>query len=221
MSDSVYQSYQSLVRDTTIHNVTLLSTDYLNHFNEVVMLLEIVPDMPEMFEDVKDWQPKTYQEHFRDSQFTSRDLAVEAFDFSPPEYREPFDQVIEQLNTMIVGAIVAIDAVISVDDAERLALAVNDIAMALRSRIDRAGAIINGSADRIDQDGVDAIFGDDATDQAIDGLGGPAAPQLCRSAGGDFPIAQIDIEVPLDVALAFSREVADILDRVVERHRVG
>lgn len=217
MSDSVYQSYQTLVQDTTIHNVTLLSTDYLNHFNEVVMLLEIVPDMPEMFEDVKEWQPKTYQEHFRDSLFTSRDLAVEAYEFSPPEFREPFDQLIEQLNAMVVGAIEPIDAVIATGDAERMALTVAEITMALRTRIDRAGAIINGSAERVDQEGVDAIFDDSPADQAVAGPDTPAVLQSCRSAGNVFPAEQADLDVPLDVALAFLRCVAEVLGGTAER----
>ena len=36
---------------------TFLATDYLNHFNEVVMLLGMLGDMPEMFEDIAAWRP--------------------------------------------------------------------------------------------------------------------------------------------------------------------
>jgi muramoyltetrapeptide carboxypeptidase LdcA involved in peptidoglycan recycling len=37
---------------TNINSVTLLATDYLNHFNEVIILIEMVADMPDMIEDV-------------------------------------------------------------------------------------------------------------------------------------------------------------------------
>ena len=30
-----------------VHPVTGLATDYLNHYNEIVMLLDLVPSMPE------------------------------------------------------------------------------------------------------------------------------------------------------------------------------
>ncbi|HEY5598367.1 MAG TPA: hypothetical protein VIK47_06140, partial [Kiloniellales bacterium] len=56
-----------LVRGKNIHEDTLLATDYLNHFNEVIMLIGMIPDMPECLRDAQAWQPKSYEEHFRDS----------------------------------------------------------------------------------------------------------------------------------------------------------
>ena len=56
---------------------TGLATDYLNHFNEAVMLLEMIPDMPECVEDFLQWQPLSYAEHFIASNFMARDLAIE------------------------------------------------------------------------------------------------------------------------------------------------
>src|SRR3546814_196200 len=45
------RTYRRLVRGTNINATSLLATDYLNHFNEVVMVLELVPDMPERSEE--------------------------------------------------------------------------------------------------------------------------------------------------------------------------
>ncbi len=156
MVESMYETFKGLVKDTTINGVTLLSTDYLNHFNEAVMLLDMVPDMPKMLDDVKEWQPKSYEEHFTDSQFKAREVAIEAFAWSPAQYRGPFNAVVEGLNETIAAAVPAIEAVIA--DSGRLALVVQEIAMALREKIDHAGAIINGNMARVDQDGVDAIL---------------------------------------------------------------
>ena len=58
------KTYRLLVRGTNINETSLLATDYLNHFNEVVMLLELIPDMPDMLEEVEEWKPATYIEHF-------------------------------------------------------------------------------------------------------------------------------------------------------------
>jgi hypothetical protein len=203
----MYETFRSLVKDTTINDVTLLSTDYLNHFNEAVMLLDMIPDMPEMLDEVKDWRPKNYQEHFNDSQFKARAVAIEAFAWSPRQYRAPFDAVVETLNETIAAAVPAIDAVIS--DSGRLSLVVQEVTMALRGAIDRAGAIINGAMARVDQDGVDAIL--DIDQEAVDaifhgpGYAAPTVPEIPED-GGE-PIAAWVRPAP-GVALAFSRGVA-------------
>ena len=59
-----FKRYQERVRGTNISEQTLLATDYLNHFNEIVMLLEMLADIPECFEDAKAWAPKSYPDHF-------------------------------------------------------------------------------------------------------------------------------------------------------------
>jgi hypothetical protein len=45
------------LRAANINPRTGLATDYLNHFNEAIMLLEMIPDMPECAEDFLGWQP--------------------------------------------------------------------------------------------------------------------------------------------------------------------
>src|ERR1700759_705528 len=63
-----------------INPKTGLATDYLNHFNEAIMLLEMIPDMPDCFEDFLGWQPLSYREHFTASNFKARDLAIESYE---------------------------------------------------------------------------------------------------------------------------------------------
>ena len=64
------------LRAANINPRTGLATDYLNHFNEAIMLLEMVPDMPECAEDFLTWRPLSYAEHFWASNFKARDLAI-------------------------------------------------------------------------------------------------------------------------------------------------
>jgi hypothetical protein len=45
-----YQALCARAKGTTINSQTLLATDYLNHFNEVVMLFEMIADMPDMMD---------------------------------------------------------------------------------------------------------------------------------------------------------------------------
>ena len=81
------RTYRRLVKGTNINETSLLATDY-QIINEIVMILELVPDMPEMIEDAQDWKPATYIEHFEASTFSDKDLAVWAYENAPPEYIE-------------------------------------------------------------------------------------------------------------------------------------
>ncbi len=49
------ESLRARLEGTNINPNTFLATDYLNHFNEMVMFLEMIPDMPDMLEEAKAW----------------------------------------------------------------------------------------------------------------------------------------------------------------------
>jgi hypothetical protein len=85
---------------------TGLATDYLNHFNEAIMLLEMIPDMPECAEDFLSWQPLSYREHFMASHFKARDLAIEAYDSADTTVRVEFDNITAAMTSILtaVGA---------------------------------------------------------------------------------------------------------------------
>lgn len=130
--------------DTNISPETLLATDYLNHFNEVVMLLDLVADMPDCRDDLADWEPRSYPEHFRHSGFAHRDLAIAAWDHVEPERRRALESVVERLNAGILRIIARINADLA--DAAEIAAA----SRALHCLLDQASGIINGTA-RVDQ----------------------------------------------------------------------
>ncbi|MEM6381164.1 MAG: hypothetical protein AAF739_00685 [Pseudomonadota bacterium] len=130
-----------------INPASFLATDYLNHFNEVVMLIEMVADMPDMAEDVLEWEPRSYCEHFKQSVFADKDLAVLAYTQAPDEPRTRFEAVVDELNGWI-GEMQILLSGLSPD--EPLDPAVSDrltsiIAGEIRPAIDRASAIINGT----------------------------------------------------------------------------
>jgi hypothetical protein len=81
------------LRAANINPRTGLATDYLNHFNEAIMLLEMVPAMPECAEDFLTWYPLSYREHFMASNFKARDLAIEAYDSADASIRTEFDNI--------------------------------------------------------------------------------------------------------------------------------
>lgn len=144
---------------SNVNDQTLLATDYLNHFNEVVMLLEMVPDMPDMLDDVKAWKPKTYQDHFRSSTIADRELAVEAYDHVPKRYREPFDTTVEQINRLIVTTIERLEQDIGLGNPELLRANAKTLSHVIQRLMDMAGSIIHGSQKTMGQNDIDAMLG--------------------------------------------------------------
>jgi len=94
------------LKAANINPRTGLATDYLNHFNEAIMLLEMVPDMPECAEDFLAWSPLSYAEHFVASNFKDRDLAIEAYEMAEPAIRSEFDKLTDNMTSILsaVGA---------------------------------------------------------------------------------------------------------------------
>lgn len=139
------------LRDANINPRTGLATDYLNHFNEAIMLLEMIPDIPECFEDFLGWQPMSYREHFAASNFKARDLAISAYDSSDPAVRAEFDNITATMTSILttVG-----DAMRRVRHDETRTILAEQAAGWVKPLVTLAGSMINGSssdADDIDQ----------------------------------------------------------------------
>ena len=80
------EEFRASLEGTCISAQTFLANDYLNNFNEVVMLLEMVPDMPDVLEDLKEWTPVTYRQHFEASGLSENQLAIEAYERAPTAF---------------------------------------------------------------------------------------------------------------------------------------
>ena len=91
------------LRAANINPRTGLATDYLNHFNEAVMLLEMIPDMPDCAEDFLDWRPLSYAEHFTASNFKARDLAIEAYNAADKRIRAEFDNITNSITAILTA----------------------------------------------------------------------------------------------------------------------
>ncbi len=148
-----------LVAGRNIEPQTLLATDYLNHFNEIVMLLEMLPDMPDMLEEVMAWQPKGYADHFHDSVFKDRELAVLAYENAPDRYRVPFDQTVDEMNRLVLSATAEAADLIAHEKSAEMAQRIKQTVTTLGRLMDRAGAIIHGDTDTLDQVEIDSLIG--------------------------------------------------------------
>lgn len=123
-----------------INPQTGLATDYLNHFNEAIMLLDMIPDIPDCAEDFLSWQPLSYAEHFLQSNFAARDLAIAAYEAAPADKRARFDAMCGRLTTTLVAVR---DAMMqTTQEAVRQRLAVQATEW-LKPMVVRAGHMIN------------------------------------------------------------------------------
>lgn len=156
---SDFLDFQKKVEGTNISSKTLLATDYLNHFNEIIMTLDMVPSMPELLEEAKQWQPKTYPEHFRDSTFSDKELAIEAYRHVPKKFRIPFERTIVQMSRIVAATIARTEKEMEAGDQELLQVTITAATQMLQKLSDHASGIIHGSERTMDQSEIDAFLG--------------------------------------------------------------
>ena len=138
------QSRIALLRAANINPRTGLATDYLNHFNEAIMLLEMIPDMPECAEDLLSWRPLSYAEHFTASNFKARDLAIAAYEAANAGIRAEFDNVTSAMTSILSAVIEAMRE--AQQDKIRARLA-EQATVWVKPLVTQAGGIINGAAE--------------------------------------------------------------------------
>jgi hypothetical protein len=126
---------------------TGLATDYLNHFNEAIMLLEMIPDMPQCAEDFLGWQPLSYREHFMASNFKARDLAISAYDSADAGIRAEFDRITGAMTSILTAVGAAMRQ--GRDDVTRARLAEQATGW-VKPLVTLAGGIINGRGTETD-----------------------------------------------------------------------
>ena len=142
-----------------INPATGLSTDYLNHFTEAVMVLEMVGTMPECLDDLR-LGGEDLPEHFAASHFSNRDAIIAAYQSADPAVRAALDRTSDVLNAMVWRTRELVLQHIGTAEVEAIARrAPRPAAAADRPR----AALINGTAlETADRQGpqaaVDAIF---------------------------------------------------------------
>ncbi|MCA1454985.1 hypothetical protein I6F35_17410 [Bradyrhizobium sp. BRP22] len=132
------------LRAANINPRTGLATDYLNHFNEAIMLLEMIPDMAECAEDFMSWRPLSYAEHFTASNFRARDLAIEAYEAADPKVRAEFDNITTTMTSILTAVSAAMGKVRQ--DKTRAKLA-EQATIWVKPLVALAGGIINGGTE--------------------------------------------------------------------------
>jgi hypothetical protein len=140
-----------------INPVTGLSTDYLNHFTEALMAVEMASEIPECLDDLRAWKPRTYTEHFAASRFSNRDAMVDLYRSADQHLRREVDTLGDAINRLLIEARSAVTNGGDLSAIGRHATAT------IRPLLAVLAALINGTtdqpADRLSsQAAIDAMF---------------------------------------------------------------
>lgn len=147
---------------------TYLATDYLNHYNEVIMMIDMLPDMPDCLEDVEEWEPRSYADHFRHSSFQAKDLAIEAYDAAAQHVRAHFEYVCARLDARIQSLTGKARALHDAGNMDAFALLCSEAGHKFSPLLDELNAIIHGAMDSSAH--IEAVSDHDHTQAEIDAL---------------------------------------------------
>lgn len=82
-----------------------IANDYLNIFYELLLLVENLPVIPEMIEDVMNWRPISYIEYFERSRLPGSSAALAIHQQLSAELRDTFDHHIGTINAIALAGI--------------------------------------------------------------------------------------------------------------------
>ncbi len=85
-----------------------LAGTYLNQFNQMVELIERLPDTPELIDDLLTWQPMSYQDYFAASAMPGRVSAADVYAALNRCVRQRFEGVVDDLDRKALGAVAVI-----------------------------------------------------------------------------------------------------------------
>jgi len=143
---SMIEHLRAHTKETNINPETLLTTDYLNHFNEIIMLLELVPGAPTQFSaELAEWEHQSYEEHFTHSGFRDKELAIAGYRNAPEEVRRRFDSSVADLEQEMVMLLQQVQEKIDAGDTEGLSMLCSEAVPQLQNLVQITSGIVNGS----------------------------------------------------------------------------
>ena len=171
--NSMTEHLRAHTEGTNVNPATLLTTDYLNHFNEIIMLLELVPSAPSQFSaEISDWQHESYEEHFTHSGFRDKELAIVGYRNAPEDVRRAFDSSVADLEQEMVMLLQQVQTKIGDGDTEGLAKLCDEGIPRLQDLIQITAGIVNGAASGETKDTDNASAKEEQVDaqSAVDAL---------------------------------------------------
>ena len=140
------EAVEALQSKTLVNPVSGLANDYLNLFNELVMMLEQIPRMPELLQDLLAWKPVSYQDYFRNSKLPGRYCALDAYEQLNPTFRRRFETFVAELDLIALASVASVRRQFrdgAPKDMERAATTCQRAAEKMRIILIRASRLVN------------------------------------------------------------------------------
>jgi len=149
--------FSALLEGTNINPKTFLATDFLNNLNELIMLIGLVADMPEMLDEVREWQPLSYPDHFIHSGFPYRELAIAGWYRADPVRRDALDQLVAAIARQIGSTVERLETCLASGDTAAFSTLCDETRQQLLDVHDWGVGVIQG-AEGLNVVEVDALF---------------------------------------------------------------
>jgi hypothetical protein len=124
-----------------------IANDYLNHFNEILLLIENLPALlPEMIDEILAWKPVSYRQYFENSPLPGSAKTLEIYDTLDEDFRIDFESMIEILDKIILESIAVIsharrpDGTLEPDEVSEVC---EHLSARLRQVLDRTADLVN------------------------------------------------------------------------------
>ena len=146
------------LKAANVNPITGLATDYLNHFNEAAMLLGMAQDMPELAEDLLDWHPVSYEQHFVNTKYTGCETVIAAWNAAPHALKAHFETLIGGLDHALITAQSAIRDGQTEQAIEIKLTDIDPLLAAARACVNGVDETQDMSSGAQDQAQIDALF---------------------------------------------------------------
>ena len=123
-----------------------LANDFLNVYNEILMLIELLPSMPELADDIAAWRPASYRAYFMQSPLPGSHAALAVYGRLEPSFRALFEANVERLAECGVAAVDAISRAVAAgasDCGEQIAEVCAQSAAHMRGMLHATELLIN------------------------------------------------------------------------------
>jgi hypothetical protein len=124
-----------------------IANDYLNHFNEALLLIENLPALlPEMIDEMLAWRPVGYREYFTNSPLPGSVATLQIYDTLDDDFRSDFESMVLILNKIVTESIAVITAARKPDgtlEPEEVTDVCETLSAKLRRVLDRTADLVN------------------------------------------------------------------------------
>jgi len=148
-ASALHGHYSKHAGATIVNERSLLSSEFLEQYAALVMLLERFPASPGVLAgEISNWRPRSYEDYFRGAGLRDGQFAIAAFASAPATVRRPFLAAVARLDDESLGAVEAVIRLAREGRADRLPGLCRERAQRLRARIDEVAHLIGAAGKR-------------------------------------------------------------------------